>query len=484
MKKRIIALIAATAMAAGLLSGCGNGKKANTAADDESKPYEIVWYYIGSEDSGHAAVSEKVNEYTKKKINATVKMIPLSWGNFGSKMQTLMSSGEKHDLRWISGNDYQLAARKNGIMEIDSLFSEYAPKTRALLGEEFIKGAKINGKLYGIQANKDKCHYYALFYRKDIAEKYNFDFSNVKTLRDMYPFYDVIVKNEPEMVAYGMAGGLQAWTFSGYDDMGGNGLVGFVPSQPGKVVNLMATEEFKDSCAISREMYLKGYIYKDCAIVDNLADLRKQGKVFSVIESGKPGKVDEVNASSEYQFDEIKMTDTVSNENDALGSLMAISANCENPIRVMKFVELFNTDKYLNNLVNFGIEGVNYKKLSENRIAPIKNSGYDNVSMQWMFGNIFENYLMENEDENKYQILEEFNKSGKPSEYLGFIPDFSNVSVEQGACKNVVSEYHKMITYGASDYKTELPKYIKKLKQAGIDKIVEEVQKQYDDWKK
>ena len=300
----------------------------------------------------------------------------------------------------------------------------------------------------------------------------------------MYPFYDTIVKNEPGMVAYGMAGGVQPWVLADYDDLGGNALVGFTGSSPDKVVNLMASEEFKDSCAISREMYQRGYIYKDCAIVDNLADLRKQGKVFTVIESGKPGKVDEVNASSEYQFDEIKMTDPVSNANDALGSMMALSANCENPARVMKFVELFNTDKYLNNLVNFGIEGVNYNKLGENRIAPIKNSGYDNVSMQWMFGNIFENYLMENEAEDKYAQLAEFNKTGKPSKYLGFIPDFSNVSVEQGTCKNVVSEYHKNLTYGATDYEQELPKYIEKLQQAGIDKIVEEVQKQYDEWKK
>lgn len=482
MKKRIIALMVAAATVLSF-AGCGEKKQAGLE-DDESKPYEIVWYYIGSEESGHAAVQEKVNEYTKEKINATVKMIPLSWGNFGSKMQTLMSSGEKHDLRWVSGSDYQNAARKGGIMEIDELFSKYAPKTRELLGEEFINGARINGKLYGVQANKDKCHYFSLFYRKDIAEKYGFDFSNVKNLRDMYPFYDTIVKNEPGMVPYGMAGGVQPWTLADYDDLGGTQMIGFVGSNPDKVVNLMATEEFKDSCAISREMYLKGYIYKDCAIVDNLADLRKQGKVFSVIESGKPGKVEEVNASSEFQYDEIKMTETMSNTNDALGSIMAISANCENPARVMKFVELFNTDKYLNNLVNFGIEGVNYKKLSENRIAPIKNSGYDNVSMQWMFGNILENYLMENEDEDKCEQLVEFNKTGKPSPYLGFIPDLSSVSVEQGACKNVMSEYHKNITYGAVDYETELPKYIKKLEQAGINRIVEEVQKQYDEWKK
>ena len=32
------------------------------------------------------------------------------------------------------------------------------------------------------------------------------------------------------------------------------------------------------------------------------------------------------------------------------------------------FLELVNTDKYLNNLINFGVEGVDYEKVSDNVI--------------------------------------------------------------------------------------------------------------------
>ena len=58
---------------------------------------------------------------------------------------------------------------------------------------------------------------------------------------------------------------------------------------------------------------------------------------------------------------------------------MAVSRTCQNPEVVMQFMELFNTDKYLHNLIVYGIEGKNYTKIDDNTIDPIRGSGYGNA---------------------------------------------------------------------------------------------------------
>lgn len=132
----------------------------------------------------------------------------------------------------------------------------------------------------------------------------------------------------------------------------------------------------------------------------------------------------------------------------------------------------------------YGIEGVNYEKIDDNTIRPIENSGYGNNGMQWEFGNVFINYLVEGEAENKHDILREFNESLKPSPALGFTADLEALSTETAACANVKAEFNRSLTCGDYDPETILPDYIKKLKAAGADKIVAECQKQYDEWRK
>lgn len=482
LKRVTIGMLAVTTV----LSFSGCGKKQSTGfVDDESEPYEIVWYYTGTSSNKDLPEVEKaVNEYLKEKINATVKMNVFDYGTYQTKVSNITSSGEKYDLRWVNRSTYQTDAYKGAFIDVNELFSEYAPETRKLLGEDFLKGCMVDGKLYGIPANKDKAHYRSLFYRKDIADKHGLDLSNVKTWEDMYPFYDVIKEKEPGMYAYGIGGGTNPWDMlSGYEDVTGKNLIGFLPGSD-EVKVLYDTEEFEKYCKMAREMYERGYLHKDVAVENNTSRLKSQGKIFCYGGQSKPGKLEELNAGGDFVYGEIKLTDTETTQIDALGSMMAIPITCKNPVRVMKFVELLNTDKYLNNLINFGIEGKHYEKVGENRITVKKDSGYNNVGNQWVYGNIFVNYLFDGEDDNKYEILQEFNESSKISDKMGFLPDLSPVKIQASSCLNVYNEYIKSLTYGTVDVDETLPQFVKKLKSAGVDEIRDEIQKQYDNWKK
>ena len=162
---------------------------------------------------------------------------------------------------------------------------------------------------------------------------------------------------------------------------------------------------------------------------------------------------------------------------------MAVSRTCQNPEVVMQFLELFNTDKYLHNLIVYGIEGKNYTKIDDNTIDPIKGSGYGNAGMQWEFGNTFLDYLTPNDDPDKVAKMEEFNNNLTESPAFGFRFDTEAIKIEVGACKNVQAEFQEILSNGPDNPEKVLDDYIAKLKAAGSDKIVAEAQKQYDEWR-
>ena len=45
-----------------------------------------------------------------------------------------------------------------------------------------------------------------------------------------------------------------------------------------------------------------------------------------------------------------------------------------------------NTDPYLNNLINYGIEGKHYTKIDDNTIKIVDNTPYTLQGYQWMQG--------------------------------------------------------------------------------------------------
>ena len=75
-----------------------------------------------------------------------------------------------------------------------------------------------------------------------------------------------------------------------------------------------------------------------------------------------------------------------------------------------------------------------------------------------------------------------FNSSAAASTALGFAFDNSRVVNEISACNNVLAKYAVSIEIGCVDVDAELPKFQQELKDAGIEKIIAEKQRQIDAW--
>ena len=68
------------------------------------------------------------------------------------------------------------------------------------------------------------------------------------------------------------------------------------------------------------------------------------------------------------------------------------------------------------------------------------------------------------------------------SKVYGYKFDASSVETEQSTVKNVIAKYLTQLEYGTVDVDTVLPEFLKDLENAGMNKIIEENQRQLNEW--
>ena len=483
MLKKAICLLFASLL---LLPLAARGTGENTGTGEL---VTLTWYYVGpgqQEDVG--LIEQAASEYlqSQKNLNINLDLQCFDWGSYDQKLRTMLAAREEMDICFTASwtNNYQQGAVKGAFVPLNDLLDQYAPRTKAQLGEDFLKGSQIDGVNYAIPANKEKAHQWGFIIRKDMVDKYGFDLSKIKTLADIEPYLEVIKENEPGMYPLEALNGESPFKLLDFDRIGDDKIPGVVwnDSTDMQVFNELEAPETIALFELMHRFYTKGYIRKDAAAVRNFNEDENAGKIFAAVKSLKPGKDAEMTTSTGWPWIQIEITPPIISNRDTTGSMQAISATSHHPELALQFLEIFNTDPYLNNLINFGIEGVHYEKITTNRIKAGPENARYNPGTGWMFGNQFINYLYENEDPEKWEKFKAFNDAATGTKTLGFIFDPSTVKTELANCINVWDQYIPTLETGTVDPAEFLPKAIEAFEDAGVSRILEEKQRQLDLW--
>lgn len=161
-----------------------------------------------------------------------------------------------------------------------------------------------------------------------------------------------------------------------------------------------------------------------------------------------------------------------------------IPAQCENPKKALAVLNLLYSDSDFQNLFRYGIEGKDYV-VSDGIASYPDGVTSDSVGWGnelWLCGNGSVGYAWETDPENVYEKFTEYNDTAQESPLYGFIYDTTNVKNEITAITNVTDKYKAIIENGDADPSTTLPQFNEELKSAGIDNIIEDMQKQVDEW--
>lgn len=481
--KKLMALLLAAAMGMGAV-GCSKTQSDNGSefADAEENAVITFYYPGGLPPADSDLVNEKLSEYTMEKINAKVKFERFDWNSYDQKVSSSIASGESFDLLFTCdwAAPYLQYAQKGAYMELDELLEQYGQDILKAIAPEMFDAVRVNGSIYTVPVNKEHAHSVGFLFRKDLIEKYGIDVSTIKDLDTLDAALAIAKEKDPDKYPLGV--GKEGLTqLLDFDTItGSSSAPGALYSKVGEteVVNQYATEEYMNLSKKVREFYQKGYIRPDVATKSTSSSTADE---FAQVASLKPGKDKE--SAGEFEYIQVEFTSPVFRTADATGAMAAISHTCKNPVSAMKVLNLMYSDSTFLDMLYYGIEGKHYNVTEDGRIKQVVDSGYMTTT-QWMFGNQYIAKIKDTEDVDKWDKIKKFNEEAVVLDSIGFVFDQTAVKTEMGACANVIAEYGFLINCGVSDPETTVPEFLKKLNDSGAQTIIDEVQKQYDEFLK
>jgi putative aldouronate transport system substrate-binding protein len=471
------------------VSNQNTGQTKGSENDAIKDPYEITLAMpiFGAIPKDMNEVQAEINKITQAKINATIKILPISIGAWQQQMNLMMSGGEKLDLAFTFGQGYSGQAAAGQFIPLNDLLAEYGQGIEQAIGSEYLKSAEVSGKIYAVPTIHDFAGQSAIIMRKDLVDKYNIDVNAIKSMDDLDSVFKTIKDNEPGIMPLVSGISTPVESYLTYDMLGDrygiltnfdNGL---------KVENYYESADYANLVNKMHTWFKAGYINKD-ASTSQLPepDIMKAGKAFSYFLNAHPAMLAQEERRSGKDLVIVNLQpEAYATTSKVLVGLWGISQNSKNPERDVMFLNLMYTDKDLVNLMMWGIEGTHYMKTSDTTID--YPTGVDSMTVGyrnefWLMGNPFLTFTMNPDDPETWNKIKTFNSNAVKSKALGFVFDSESVKNELTSLNNVSQQYRKVLETGTVDPGKKLPEFISKLKAAGIDKFITEKQKQLDAW--
>lgn len=510
--RKIAALATASALvlAAG---GCGGGTAANKSTEDNpDEQVTLKWIFVGpGEQKDSQKVWNKFNEELANYLpNTTVEFQCVSSADYAEKWKLASASQESLDIVWHGWMiPYVSEVKKGSYMELDDLIDKVAPEIKESIPGKYLDKSRVDGKLYSIPCMQQMVSYVSsLDIPIDLYEKYK-DKIDIEGLAEFFSSKETMDKEcwdkIEEIITMFKDGGDLTRGVYGFADHVEKGYEWVTNPYKIKasgddytVTNLYRTPEYETFVQVYSDWFKKGYIRQDALTAENVGtedyDL-KGGANYLVGQGYMPtqSEIDSKAAAGSTAYVKIPFDNWHYIPYAAASTNTAISINSEHPERAMKLIALMNTEegKDLYNLLVYGIEGEHYTKVNENEIQPVgytsqptSDSPYGQY--KWAIGNTFNAYEVYQEDKSltlQNSFIESVNDNAKDSKLRGFTLDTDPIKMELTQVQAVMGEYTKSLNSGAASNATELyNEFVEKLKAAGDDKIVEEIQRQINEW--
>ena len=226
----------------------------------------------------------------------------------------------------------------------------------------------------------------------------------------------------------------------------------------------------------------KGYILNlNSGLEDNGALLYGTGKAYGFLSTTGVGQSENISRLSNYETIAIQLVDRERTTTDAQVACWTIPESSRYKEAAMKILNLMYSNSEYVNLYNYGIEGTHYE-LSDDGTVKIISDKYIQ-SGTWLFGNVLLVKELSGSDptlvEQKYKALE----NTKYSSLYGFFYDDSKYKEEVLDMEEILSEYLPVLECGlADDVEETLKEMNEKLYDAGLQEVINDKQKQLNEW--
>ncbi len=496
-KKKWLALGAATALLTTALAGCGDSNSksepsnsstpsnTSTQSAEASKPAAsgevptLVWWTIGGQvpanfDKAIAAM----NEYTAEKIGVKIDIKVASWGDWDTKINTIVNTGEPFDIMFTNNSKYSQQVNMGAFADLTDLVQSETPDLYNFIPQKVWDGTKIGGKIYSVPTYKDSSLTQYWVFDDKYIQKYGIDTAGIKTLKDLdKPLRDMKAGEGKSFYPMSLTqgDGFNGF-FNGYDDMTlGLPPIGVkVDDASRKAVSVLEQSDVMDNLKQLHQWYKDGIINPDAP---TKTEAERNRPFFSA--QAFPGAEASWQITSGVEkytmfqiFGPIYTTSTIQ------GSLNAISANSKYKNEALKYLQLVNTDPKLRNMLAFGELGVDYSNVDGEKVIERTSDTWPLAA--YTQGTFFNLAVTKGAPVDQWDQVRKLNDQATSSTNLGFALDISNLGTEVANTKAVWDKYRYELLTGASDPETMVPKIVAELKAAGLDTLMKAAQEQID----
>ena len=486
-----------------------------TETPEPKDPVTICYYYMNGvgEQEYTKQVEEKLNEMLhgmEGYEHISIELHPSK--DYATDFTLAQASGAQIDLISLYGLDYYKMLANEDLIALDDLVAGH-PDAVAELPDWLVDYGKADGKQYYIPTYQQATYMNFVKIPTEYLEMYYT--ATGKTEADVYEAFrscdpDKMCDFFEELLLAVREGtgkdtkwlqpfpGNASYMFNN-ETLSDYGSI-VIPE--GKAPEYFRTSEwYKTLCGRLAMWYKEGYIHPDFQTYE--ANVYKGNNMLNdeavVIDWAQNA------CSEEYLEDqlEIDVKAFAMRDHAYIGSTYAargnaIYAECEHPEEAMMLIALLNSQKgkeFYNTLV-WGLEGTHWEweDQADERIKTLEYDGSQGGSTstyhawKWNTGNTFNAWKNQAVTDGFNEYIKE-NLHDAPSTVvsplIGITWDVSGVSDQIAQCKAVESEYTIQSIIAAGDgWEARYDEFVKKLEAAGVQKIMDVVTQQYNDFLK
>lgn len=463
--------------------GCGESEEGDVVVID--------WYMPKSFESveRQMAIEKEINAIIEPKIGARLSLHLIDAGNYDQKMNVMISSGEEFDICFTCGwmNDFALNAGRGAFLPLDDLLEQYGQNILEKVDPRALEAAKRNGEILAVPGQGAYSPSLGFVFKKELVDKYNIDYKNINTLEELVPYLELLKEKEPDIIP--LSRDIPGNNKYPYTDIGISGVR--YNEETGDLVCYLDAETIVDEYRLRHDFYKKGYFAADVLVKTDKMSENKSGR-YAVMGNTGVYTEDGSKSTSAYGFDcvESYMYNTMLTSDSFYSAMNAISITSDAPEKSMQLLDLIWSDDYLLNTLAYGIEGVDYvvdESSTPDNKKVIPNSGKDQKWALWhnWIGPLFDQWDSSWNSKESLLVMEENNQKAPASNTLGFTFDTSKVKTELAQISSILSEVEGVFTTGTmTDFDEYVAQTKQRLKDAGIDKVIEEAEKQLGEFMK
>ncbi len=481
-----------------------NSNSETVAADETS---ELTMYLLGDTVADYPMMLEELNGLMANDINASLDVKFTTWVDWQTKLRLVLASGEKVDLMHMAPwGIYSEQAQAGNLLDLSELGPIHAPETWASYSEEVLKQAEVNGGVYMMPFNYVEPVGQGIVYRKDLATKYGV--GRVNSAQTLYEYLTAVKENE-DMIPYN-AGEFDLQVWSSFLTMFPTGnekaekTILYESEGVRAYINYANPEEilydYEESPFLSASEFF-GKLYAEGLITRNVLSNTVGSRDAFIAGKSSITLLNPLNANEQYQ--KLKeshpdwklglwMPETGWNALEkppAINNGLSIPVSSENPIKALQLIEKLHQDQKYHDLTTYGVRGTHWDLDENDQIIMPEGVSLDDSGFPWdqpcPWGwreakfyrlNPLTSAAMWDEVRDSQTELQEKLVDAK---WTTFLFDKSSVSTEISALNTVRSGLYRGIAWGILDTEEEYNELVQDYKDAGIDTVKKELQKQW-----